>query len=122
MFQCADTVDVNWSNIEECVKGPIGVQLQLEAEQATHLIAKPYPSFIPTIVYDRVSCNTQKRITNLVWSALSKSLLSLLLQVWNSAKQRRTLYDFQDVLCHELVPLANGEDLPAVCYSPNKET
>lgn len=46
---------MTWSNVEECSKGPIGTQLQLDAEKATHLIAKPYPGFIPTIVYNRVS-------------------------------------------------------------------
>lgn len=45
---------MTWANVEACSKGPIGTQLQLDAEQATHQIAKPYPAFIPTIVYNRV--------------------------------------------------------------------
>lgn len=52
--QCSDSVNVTWANVEACSKGPIGTQLQLDAEEATHQIAKPYPAFIPTIVYDRV--------------------------------------------------------------------
>lgn len=37
-----------------CLNGEKGVELQLNAEKKTHTIAKPYPSFIPTIVYDEV--------------------------------------------------------------------
>lgn len=37
-----------------CLNGKKGVELQLKAEKKTHTIAKPYPSFIPTIVYDEV--------------------------------------------------------------------
>lgn len=50
-----------------CLNGKKGVELQLKAEKKTHTIAKPYPSFIPTIVYDEVNEREKEnllRITN----------------------------------------------------------
>lgn len=53
--QCANLVNVTYSKVNECAVGELGKQLQLNAEKETHLIAKPYPSFVPTVVYNRVS-------------------------------------------------------------------
>lgn len=47
-------LNISYPNIMECSRGSKGIELQLEAEQNTHLIAKPYPQFIPTIVYNKV--------------------------------------------------------------------
>lgn len=51
-IQCADKVGVPQGVITECFDGPLGTQLQLEAEQLTKVIS---PSFVPTIVYNWVS-------------------------------------------------------------------
>ncbi|KAJ6635183.1 GILT-like protein 1 [Pseudolycoriella hygida] len=40
--------------IAGCYNGGLGYQLQIEAERITHKIAKPYPSFVPTIVYNSI--------------------------------------------------------------------
>lgn len=45
-----------------CLNGKKGVELQLKAEKKTHTIAKPYPSFIPTIVYDEVNEREKKNL------------------------------------------------------------
>lgn len=42
-----------------CLNGEKGIELQLKAEKKTHTIAKPYPSFIPTIVYNEVKPKKQ---------------------------------------------------------------
>lgn len=47
-------MNVSYADIMACSNGKKGVELQLKAEQKTHTVAKPYPSFIPTIVYDEV--------------------------------------------------------------------
>lgn len=52
---CANLVGVNYANVNDCFIGELGKQLQLDAEEQTHLIAKPYPRFVPTIVFNRVS-------------------------------------------------------------------
>lgn len=52
---CVGLVGANFTNVNECANGDKGKQLQLEAEKETHLIAKPYPSFVPTVVYNKVS-------------------------------------------------------------------
>lgn len=54
-FQCIDSVGRHdYGLVSNCTTGARGVELQLNAEKETHLIAKPYPSFIPTIVYNKV--------------------------------------------------------------------
>lgn len=53
-LQCSDSSNISFANVTECKNGGRGVELQLDAEKETHLIAKPYPSFIPTIVYNKV--------------------------------------------------------------------
>lgn len=53
-LQCSDSSKISFANVTECKNGEKGVELQLDAEKETHLIAKPYPSFIPTIVYNKV--------------------------------------------------------------------
>lgn len=55
ILQCAKLVNVSYTDIMECLNGKKGVELQLKAEKKTHTIAKPYPSFIPTIVYEEVN-------------------------------------------------------------------
>lgn len=57
MLQCARLVNVSYTDIMSCLNGKKGIELQLKAEKKTHTIAKPYPSFIPTIVYDEVKIN-----------------------------------------------------------------
>lgn len=47
-------MNVSQTDILTCLNGEKGVELQLKAEQKTHTIAKPYPSFVPTIVFDEV--------------------------------------------------------------------
>lgn len=49
---CAARVGVEYPEVLQCVNGGLGTQLQLEQERVTHRIAKPYPSFVPTIVYN----------------------------------------------------------------------
>lgn len=53
-MQCANLVNIPFVDVTNCLHGPKGVELQLKAEKETHLIRKPYPSFIPTIVYNKV--------------------------------------------------------------------
>lgn len=43
----------DYSEVHDCFYGGLGTMLQIEAERQTHTVAKPYPSFVPTIVYDR---------------------------------------------------------------------
>lgn len=58
-FQCANSLNISLSDVTECLRGPRGIELQLNAEKETHLIRKPYPSFIPTIVYNQVKYSIQ---------------------------------------------------------------
>ncbi|XP_058058494.1 GILT-like protein 1 [Anopheles bellator] len=48
-WECAFRSGVNLNAAESCVEGPLGTQLQLEAERRTNLIS---PAFIPTIVFN----------------------------------------------------------------------
>lgn len=41
--------------ISDCYSGGLGYLLQIDYERVTHKIAKPYPAFVPTIVYNSVS-------------------------------------------------------------------
>jgi len=50
---CAARAGVNFGVVSQCFNGVLGKQLQMGAEKATHEIAYPYPSFVPTIVYNR---------------------------------------------------------------------
>ncbi|XP_031622561.1 GILT-like protein 1 [Contarinia nasturtii] len=72
---CARTVNVSYADVEKCSNGPKGVELQLNAEKETHLISKPYPSFIPTIVFSKQ---------------------------YDRSKQRRSLKEFKKLVCEEL--------------------
>lgn len=54
-IQCAAAVGVEWPEVTQCFYGGLGTQLQLEAERITHKLAKPYPKFVPTIVFNQVS-------------------------------------------------------------------
>ncbi len=53
--KCAERVGIDFGFVTQCVNGGLGQQLQYGAEAATHEIAYPYPKFVPTIVYNRVS-------------------------------------------------------------------
>lgn len=53
-LQCAESVGVQYPEVSQCYYGGLGTQLQLEAERITHKIARPYPKFVPTIVYNHV--------------------------------------------------------------------
>lgn len=50
-------MSASYSDVLKCSQGQRGIDLQLDAEKETQLIAKPYPSFIPTIVYNKVMGN-----------------------------------------------------------------
>uniref|UniRef100_A0A2M4D000 Putative gamma-interferon inducible lysosomal thiol reductase n=1 Tax=Anopheles darlingi TaxID=43151 RepID=A0A2M4D000_ANODA len=50
-WECAFRSGVNLNTAEACVEGPLGTQLQLEAERRTHAIS---PAWIPTIVFNGV--------------------------------------------------------------------
>lgn len=47
-------MNASYVDVLKCSSGSKGVELQLDAEKETHSIAKPYPSFIPTIVFNKV--------------------------------------------------------------------
>lgn len=53
-LKCAESVNVPYETLFNCTTGQKGIELQLKDEQQTHRIARPYPSFIPTIVYNGV--------------------------------------------------------------------
>lgn len=55
ILKCAARVGVDYGFVTQCINGGLGQQLQFGAEKATHEIAYPYPKFVPTIVYNRVS-------------------------------------------------------------------
>lgn len=52
--QCAAQVNVDYREVSQCMNGGLATQLQLEAERITHRIARPYPSFVPTVVFNNV--------------------------------------------------------------------
>lgn len=52
--QCANETNVSPDDLRTCEAGTKGIELQLEAEKQTHRIARPYPRFIPTIVFNQV--------------------------------------------------------------------
>lgn len=52
--QCTKQVNIPIDDLNACETGPKGLELQLEAEKQTHLIKKPYPRFVPTIVFNQV--------------------------------------------------------------------
>lgn len=54
-FQCALLVNVTYETLLACQTGPKGTELQLKAENETHIVARPYPPFVPYVVYNRVS-------------------------------------------------------------------
>lgn len=52
---CANLINLNYRYIQQCMVNGIGVQLQLSAEKVTQSVQYPYPSFIPTIIYNGVN-------------------------------------------------------------------
>lgn len=52
--QCARLVNVTYETLLSCQTGLKGVELQLKAENQTHVVARPYPPFVPFVVYNRV--------------------------------------------------------------------
>lgn len=69
---CAEASGLS-SAIDECMLTDLGTLLQLEAEQITHSYR---PTFIPTIIYDRV---------------------------FNQQLQDNSIYDFRGTVCKELL-------------------
>lgn len=57
-MQCARLVDVPYATLLACQNGPKGIELQLKAENQTHEIARPYPKFVPFVVYNHVGVST----------------------------------------------------------------
>lgn len=53
-FQCALLVNVTYETLLACQTGQKGTELQLRAETETHAVARPYPPFVPFVVYNRV--------------------------------------------------------------------
>lgn len=52
--KCANESKISADDLSTCGSGTKGIELQLEAERQTHRIARPYPRFIPTIVFNQV--------------------------------------------------------------------
>lgn len=52
--QCTKETNISIDDLKACETGARGIELQLEAEKQTHLIKKPYPRFVPTIVFNQV--------------------------------------------------------------------
>lgn len=59
--ECPDASNINWSEIEQCMRGGLGVELQLEAERHTHRVRVPYPVGIPTVTFDDVYTQEQSQ-------------------------------------------------------------
>lgn len=57
LSQCAEANGVDFSDITRCVNGGLGLLLQIEAERITHQHRKPYPEYVPTVVFNNVSSN-----------------------------------------------------------------
>lgn len=56
MLQCAEENGIDYnSDIARCVNGGLGTLLQIEAERITHKHRKPYPEYVPTVVFNDVS-------------------------------------------------------------------
>lgn len=55
MLQCAEANGINYLDITRCVDGGLGLLLQIEAERITHKHRKPYPEYVPTVVFNNVS-------------------------------------------------------------------
>ncbi|XP_046400599.1 GILT-like protein 1 [Ischnura elegans] len=72
--KCAEAVDLNFTDVENCYGSTMGDELQLQAEAATNSIRNPL-SFVPTIVFN---------------NAFSQEL------------QDQSLYDFRGVVCSHL--------------------
>lgn len=54
-MQCATQAGAIWEVVKQCVESKAGMLLQLQAEQTT---SHYKPQFIPTIVYDKVRCDS----------------------------------------------------------------
>lgn len=50
-------MNISHDALKRCETGSKGIELQIKAERLTHRIARPYPAFIPTIVFNNVSIN-----------------------------------------------------------------
>jgi len=51
---CAEENGLNYeSDIKRCVDGGLGTLLQIEAERVTHKHRKPYPEYVPTVVFNK---------------------------------------------------------------------
>lgn len=47
-------MNVTYETLLACQTGPKGIELQFKAENETHTVARPYPPFVPFVVYNRV--------------------------------------------------------------------
>jgi len=50
---CAEANGINYeTDIRRCIEGGLGTLLQIEAERLTHKHRKPYPEYVPTVVFN----------------------------------------------------------------------
>ncbi|KAJ6635328.1 GILT-like protein 1, partial [Pseudolycoriella hygida] len=50
--QCSEASGIDWDEVTHCIEHGFAHQLKLDAGRQTHRIARPYPNFVPTIVYN----------------------------------------------------------------------
>lgn len=103
--------------------GDEGRQLQLLAENQTHEIAKPYPSYIPTIVFNRVSDYHLNTVTVSYKQMILNSIFpiySIFFKVFNSRHLWQSLDDFPKVACEQLSIVYCSDALPDICKNYKK--
>lgn len=61
--ECAEKVNVEYSTLFECFTSDKGKELQLIAQNQTQKIRDPYPTFVPTIVYNHVITEQKNEMT-----------------------------------------------------------
>lgn len=98
-------MNVSYADVTECSTGSKGVELQLNAEKKTHTVARPYPSFIPTIVYNEVETKQQNMMYKIrkCFRARKKRYKFFSPQKYNRQNQWRSLRDFKKLVCEKLV-------------------
>lgn len=55
IFQCAGIAGLDYNALNHCESSVRGIELQVQAERQTRRIKEPYPDFIPTIIFNKVS-------------------------------------------------------------------
>lgn len=105
-------MNANFPDIEKCSTGPRGVELQLNAEKQTHTVRKPYPRFVPTIVYNKVSVysNQKSTVFPLTFTFTFTFEWTFFFQEFNGRKQWLSLRQFKKQLCDELEPIKKTND------------